>query len=118
MNRRGTDAEVFLHVGFGRRATVQPGVQVDIGQILALLGGEGFSRATTPAIRRTVSRDTLSCVVSLTMSPAGGLEQAVATRKASSLPLNLRSAPRRGSSLSAASRLPSRRRSLAPRAVQ
>jgi len=73
------------------------------------------------ARRRTVSRDTLSCVVSLTISPAssssaqrarpaGGLEQAVATSKASSLPLNLRSAPRRGSSLSAASRLPSTKR--------
>ena len=47
--------------------------------------------------RRTVSRDTLSCAVSLTISPAssssvqrarpaGGFEQAVATSSASSLP--------------------------------
>jgi hypothetical protein len=47
VNRWWADAEVFLHVGFGRRTAVQPPhVQVDIGQILALLGGEGFSRAT------------------------------------------------------------------------
>ena len=39
--------------------------------------------------------------------PAGGLEQAVATSSASSLPVSLRSAPGRGSSLSAGSRLPS-----------
>jgi hypothetical protein len=37
--------------------------------------------------------------------PVGGLEQAVATNSASSLPLNLRCAPGRGSSFSAASRL-------------
>src|SRR5262245_43068690 len=68
--------------------------------------------------RRTVSRDKLSCSVSLTTSsasrssvqrarPAGGFEQAVATSSASSLPLSLRSAPGRGSSLSARSKLPS-----------
>ena len=34
-----------------RRAAVQPRVQVDIGQILALLGGEGFPKRLTPAIR-------------------------------------------------------------------
>src|SRR5882762_7574961 len=73
--------------------------------------------------RRTVSRETLSCSVSLTNSPArsssvqrarplGGLEQAVATSRASSLPESLRSAPGRGSSLSAASRLPSTKRRL------
>src|SRR5262249_20385706 len=45
-------------------------------------------------------------------TPAGGLEQAVATSKASSLPLSLRAAPGRGSSLSAASRLPSTKRRL------
>src|SRR4030088_1773225 len=60
--------------------------------------------------RRTVSRDTLSCAVSLTNSsassssvqrgrPAGGLEHAAATSRASSLPVSLRSAPGRGSSL-------------------
>jgi hypothetical protein len=60
--------------------------------------------------RRTVSRQTLSCSVSLTSSsassssvqrarPSGGFEQAVATSRASSLPESLRSAPGRGSSL-------------------
>ena len=73
--------------------------------------------------RRTVSRDKPSCSVSLTIAPAsnsrvqrarpsGGLEQAVATSSASSLPDSLRSAPGRGSSLSAASRLPSTKRRL------
>src|SRR4029078_4365565 len=46
MNRWWADAEVFLHVGFGRRTAMQPRVQVDVGQILALLGGEEFSGAT------------------------------------------------------------------------
>src|SRR4249919_1333644 len=73
--------------------------------------------------RRTVSRETLWCVVSRASSPAksskvqrerpaGGLEQAVATSKASSLPVSLRRAPGRGSSLSAAARLPSTKRRL------
>ena len=73
--------------------------------------------------RRTVSRDRPACSVSLTISPvssssvqrarpAGGLEQAVATNSASSLPVSLRAAPARGSSLSAASRLPSTKRRL------
>ena len=73
--------------------------------------------------RRTVSPDRLSCRVSLTMAsassssvqrarPSGGFAQAVATSKASSLPVSLRSAPGRGSSLSARSRLPSTKRRL------
>src|SRR5450759_2935681 len=73
--------------------------------------------------RRTVSPDRLSCPVSLTMAsasssnvqrarPLGGVAQAVATSKASSLPVSLRSAPGRGSSLSARSRLPSTKRRL------
>src|SRR5580692_8221519 len=73
--------------------------------------------------RRTVSCDRLLCSVSLTIAPAsslsvqrarpfGGLAQAVATSKASSLPVSLRSAPGRGSSLSARSRLPSTKRRL------
>src|SRR5207344_2573729 len=73
--------------------------------------------------RRTVSRDRSVCSVSLTITPAnnsrvqrarpsGGLEQAVATRSASSLPVSLRRAPGRGSSLSAAARLPSTKRRL------
>src|SRR5262245_23940144 len=51
VNRWWADAEVFLHVGFGRRTAVQPRVQVDIGQILALLGGKNFLERLTPAIR-------------------------------------------------------------------
>src|SRR5471032_2949036 len=73
--------------------------------------------------RRTVSPERLSCPVSLTMAsassssvqrarPLGGFAQAVATSKASSLPESLRSAPGRGSSLSARSRLPSTKRRL------
>src|ERR1700675_3975439 len=73
--------------------------------------------------RRTVSPDRLSCPVSLTMAsassssvqrarPSGGFAQAVATGKASSLPVSLRSAPGRGSSLSARSRLPCTKRRL------
>src|SRR6266571_152062 len=61
--------------------------------------------------RRTVSSDKLWWSVSLTMAsaksssvqrarPSGGLAQAVATNNASSLPVSLRSAPGRGSSLS------------------
>ena len=42
----------------------------------------------------------------------GGLEQAVAIRRASSLPVSLRSKPARGSSFRAASRLPSTKRRL------
>src|ERR1700732_3374636 len=73
--------------------------------------------------RRTVSPDRLLCSVSLTIAsasscrvqrarPSGGLAQAVATSRASSLPVSLRSAPGRGSSLSARSRLPSTKRRL------
>jgi hypothetical protein len=40
--------------------------------------------------------------------PSGGFEQAVATSRASSFPESLRSAPGRGSSLSAACRFPAR----------
>ena len=46
VNRRWADAKILLHVGFGRRAAVQARVEVDKGQILALLGREGFCRAT------------------------------------------------------------------------
>src|SRR5271169_1942393 len=75
--------------------------------------------------RRTVSRETLWCVVSRASSPAksskvqrerpaGGLEQAVATSKASSLPVSLRRAPGRGSSLSAAARFAEHKAALGP----
>src|SRR5450755_1452088 len=80
-------------------------------------------RSFSASRRRTVSPDRLSCPVSMTMAsassskvqrarPSGGLAQAVATSKASSLPVSLRSAPGRGSSLSARSRLPSTKRRL------
>src|SRR5262244_1841729 len=46
MNRGWADAEIFLQVGFGRRPAMQARVQVDVGQILTLLGCEDFSRAT------------------------------------------------------------------------
>src|SRR5260370_30089830 len=82
-------------------------------------GGRWFSASR----RRTVSRDRPPCSVSLTICPAsnsnvrrgrpvGGLEQAFATRSASSLPVSLRRAPGGGSSLSAAARLPSTKRRL------
>src|SRR6516165_10489858 len=73
--------------------------------------------------RRTVSREILACSVRRTSSPAksssvqrarpaGGLEQAVATSSACSLPDSFRFAPGRGSSVSAASKLPSTKRRL------
>jgi transposase len=46
VNRRWADAKIFLHVCFGRRPAVQARVQVNKRQILALLGREGFCRAT------------------------------------------------------------------------
>ena len=46
VNRRRADAKILLHVGFGRRPAVQARVEVDKRQILALLGREGFCRAT------------------------------------------------------------------------
>jgi transposase len=46
VNRRRADAEIFLHVGFGRGSPVQARLVVDKGQILPLLGGEGFCRRT------------------------------------------------------------------------
>src|SRR5260370_9816251 len=46
MNRRRANAKILLHIGFGRRSTVQSRVEADKRQILALLGGEGFCRAT------------------------------------------------------------------------
>ncbi len=42
MDRRGTDAEVTLHVGFGRRLMEHAGIDVDEGQIVALLLGEAM----------------------------------------------------------------------------
>ena len=61
-----------------------------------------MSRTISPARSSSVQR----------APTAGGLEQAVATSSASSLPDSLRAAPGRGSSLSAGSRLPSTKRRL------
>jgi hypothetical protein len=86
----------------------------------------GTSAEQYVAGRRMMSRSTLRPglvkSVSLTIAPAssssvqrarpsGGLEQAVAMRRASSLLVSLRSAPARGSSFRAASRLPLTKRS-------
>ncbi|HJZ27910.1 MAG TPA: helix-turn-helix domain-containing protein, partial [Streptosporangiaceae bacterium] len=46
VNRRRADAKILLHVGFGRRPAVQPRVEVNKRQILALLRREGFCGAT------------------------------------------------------------------------
>jgi len=46
VNGRRADAKILLHVGLGRWPAVQARVEVDKRQILALLGGEGFCRAT------------------------------------------------------------------------
>jgi transposase len=46
VNRRRADAKKFLHVGFGRGPAVQTRAEVNKGQILSLLGREGFCRAT------------------------------------------------------------------------
>jgi transposase len=46
VDRRRAHAKVLLHVGFGWRPAVQARVEVDKGQILALLGREGFCVAT------------------------------------------------------------------------
>ena len=40
MDRRRGDAEVALHVGFGRGLAEDAGIDVDEGQVLALLLGE------------------------------------------------------------------------------
>jgi transposase len=46
VNGRRAHAKVFLHVGFGWRPAVQARVEVNIRQILALLGREAFCGAT------------------------------------------------------------------------
>jgi len=46
VNRGWADAEVFLHVGFGRRPAVQAHVEMDKRQILALFGRKAFGGAT------------------------------------------------------------------------
>ena len=51
VNRRRADAKILLHVGFGRRPAVQPRVEVNKRQILALLGVKVFAERLTPAIR-------------------------------------------------------------------
>ena len=51
--RRG-DAEVALHVGFGRRPPMHARVGVDEGQILALLGREAGSVAARHLIHLSI----------------------------------------------------------------
>ena len=46
VNRTRADAKVLLHVGFGWRPAVQARVEANKGQILTLLGREGFCVAT------------------------------------------------------------------------
>src|SRR5437764_7813171 len=46
VNRRRAYPKILLHVGFGRRPTVQARIEVNKRQILALLGREDFCRAT------------------------------------------------------------------------
>jgi transposase len=48
VNRGWAHPEILLHVGFGRRPSVQARVEVNKGQILALLGREGFWASTHP----------------------------------------------------------------------
>lgn len=47
MDRRWADTEMTLHVGFGRRLTEHARLDVDEGQIVALLFGEAM-RAGAP----------------------------------------------------------------------
>jgi hypothetical protein len=42
VNRSRADPEILPHVGFGRGPAMQPGVEVDKGQMLPLRGREGF----------------------------------------------------------------------------
>jgi hypothetical protein len=46
VNGRRGDSKVFLDVGLGRRPAMQARIEVDVGQILALLGREGFCGRT------------------------------------------------------------------------
>jgi hypothetical protein len=48
VNRGWAYPEILLHVGFGWRPAVQARVEVNKGQILALLGREGFCASTHP----------------------------------------------------------------------
>src|ERR1700693_4331767 len=111
IGRFGIEVEYVLHAG--------DVFAIDLRNASLRQGLRSFSARR----RRTVSCDRLLCSASLTIAPAssssvqrarpsGGLAQAVATSKASSLPVSLRSAPGRGSSLSARSRLPSTKRRL------
>ena len=111
IRRFGIEVEHVLHAGdvFG----------VDLRNAPHVLR-QGFKSFSVKR-RRTVSREMLVCSVRRTSSPAksssvqrarpaGGLEQAVATSGACSLPDSFRFAPGRGSSLSAAFKSPSTKR--------
>src|ERR1700732_702714 len=113
IRRFGIEVEHVFHAGdvFAidlRNAphVLAPGLEVIVGQApsnrlvrQALVFGELDHRAcSSSSVQRA--------------RPSGGLVQAVATSKASSLPVSLRFAPGRGSSLSARSKLPSTKRRL------
>jgi hypothetical protein len=55
VNGRRCDAKILLHVGFRWRSAMQARVQVDIRQVLPLLGRKGFAERLTPAIRFSCS---------------------------------------------------------------
>src|SRR4029077_19988600 len=110
IGRPGIEIEHVLHPGnvfsvdlWNAPHVLAPRLQIVFGQAPAHgLLWRVVSWASSPAKSSKVQRE----------RPAGGLEQAVATSKASSLPVSLRRAPGRGSSVSAAARLPSTKRAL------
>ena len=48
MDRRRSDAKMPLHVGFGRRLTEHARIDIDEGQIVALLLGEALRAGMAP----------------------------------------------------------------------
>ena len=119
----GVEIEHVLHAGDERRASIGRATYSPSTWGMHHMSLRHGLRSFSASRRRTVSPDRLSCSVSLTivsassvsvqrLRPVGGLAHAVATSRASSLPVSLRSAPGRGSSLKARSRLPSTKRRL------
>jgi hypothetical protein len=92
-----SDEEIARSIGVGGSTVYRTKRRFVIGNLEAALSEEPRPGAERKRRRRTVSREMLSCWVSLTSSPArsssvqrarpsGGFEQAVATSRASSLP--------------------------------
>src|SRR6516225_1177020 len=81
MNRGWADAEICLQVGFGRRPAMQARVQVNVGQILTLLGCEDFSRATHAghSIQLFVPARKLKRAQILLAADAGASDEEIAT---------------------------------------